>query len=77
MNRYFIHVRDRGRTFADTEGVEVANTTDIHPHIVQTVREIVRDEGRWAINDPRTIEVATESGRTIFNIPFRRIMLRQ
>lgn len=75
MSRFFIHIRDRDKFFVDSEGIEAESPEQIQPHIEQTVRDIVGDEGGWTLDDPRAVEVADQTGHVVLAIPFRAIIV--
>lgn len=76
MSRFFMHIWDGGKFFADSEGVEAAGHGQVHPHIQQMVRDIVRDEGGSTIDDSREVEVTDEAGQTVLTVAFRTITHR-
>ena len=72
MALYYFHVRtDRG-LFADEEGIELQNLTEVRREALVSAHEFLA-EAEWS--GPLAFEVTDQRGRTVLTLPIQAISL--
>ncbi len=72
MPRYFFHVHDKDSIDRDDAGADLANFHDARTEAVTLARDLCylwNDLPPGALNN-MAIEVADETGQTVFTVPF-------